>query len=208
MKRQFHDIPQNTDKWDQLRLGKITASECKTLFMGKSTKGYLGLVDEKAYNRLFNEPIESKFFGNYSTQRGHDLEPFAVEKYEEETFREVSNGGFYQLGDHLGASPDANIVSLNGGVEVKCFEHAHFEKVLTDPDSFTKETFNQTQFQMYVCGFDFMDIIAYHPNYNFHRVTVKPDLEFVAKLETEIAHFETLVGAEIERKIKLTPMGK
>jgi len=200
----FYDIPQNSDIWDGLRSEKVTASECKVLYMGKTTKGYLGLVDEKAYNRAFNEPIESKFSGNYSTMRGHELEPDAVEKYENDTYRECYNGGFYTLGKYLGASPDSNIINVNGGLEAKCYEHAHHEKILKDPDSFLKENWKQIQFQMYVCGFDFVDLIGYHPNYKFLKITVKPDLNFIESIKVEIDLFEKAVEIEVQNKLKLT----
>ena len=199
----FHDIAQNTDAWDELRRKKLTASCSHTTGMAITTKGYTGLVDKKAYERAFNEPVESEFSGNYSTQRGHEMEPYAVEEYEKETYRECCNGGFYQLGEYLGASPDSRLKGLNGGLEIKCFEHKHHEDVLTNPDKFVKDNFEQVQFQMYVCGFDFIDLYAYHPNYRSYRVTIKPDMEFQEKLKANIEIMETHIEAEMKRKLSL-----
>jgi hypothetical protein len=154
-------------------------------------------------------PIEKKFFGNGWTQRGLDGEADATEAYEASTYRECSNGGFYTFGEWLGASPDCNIVGVNGGVEIKTFGHDHVEAILEDPNKFEKELFHQVQFQIYVCGFDFVDQYLHHEApYKKLKFTAKPDLEFQEKLKNEIEFVKMAVEAEIKKKIKLTTLNE
>lgn len=205
MKRNFINVQQNTEDWFKLRLGRITASNASTLFMGKKTTGYKGLVDRIAFERVHGEEVESKFNGNASTERGHDLEPIASKRYENITMRKCTNGGFHTFGDNLGASVDRNLEDfngekINGAVEIKCFEHKHHEKIVIDNDSFLEELKHQVQFQLYVTGYEFIDQFGYHPLYKDAKITVTPDFEYRKELEREIALFEEAV--EIEMIIK------
>lgn len=117
---EFHDVQQNTDEWQALRLGKVTNSNAGT-FMAN-------------YGRAFGEPAKryalqvaleqltgvkaAAGFSNEHTERGHEQEPIARLLYQEETFSVVTNGGFFCWGLH-GDSPDG-LVGEVGGIEIKC----------------------------------------------------------------------------------------
>ena len=95
MQRKFHNINQNSDEWDSLRLGRFTASAFKDLFMGKSTAGYEKAIYLPVFERVTGETPDS-FYGSFM-ERGHELEPFAIEQYEMDNFVEIDNGGFWSF---------------------------------------------------------------------------------------------------------------
>lgn len=115
----FHDVEQNSEPWDELRLGKVTGSKLGVIManegraFGEPAKRYaLQLALERVSGR------KSEFsFTNDHMERGHEQEPVARMLYEAETFCEVTNGGFFDWGDY-GDSPDG-LVGTDGGVEVK-----------------------------------------------------------------------------------------
>ena len=51
----FHNIEQNSEQWDNLRLGKFTASTFGDLFMAPTTLGYKRTLARIAYERITGE---------------------------------------------------------------------------------------------------------------------------------------------------------
>ena len=115
----FHDIQQNTDEWMDLRLGKITGSAVSSIManfgkaFGQPAKDYAVKI---ALEQITGKQ-SSESYSNVHMERGHEQEPIARALYEEETFCEVLNGGFYDNGI-TGCSPDGNIYH-NGLLEIK-----------------------------------------------------------------------------------------
>ena len=116
---QFHDVEQNTEEWEDLRAGKITSSPLGKVManegaaFGKPAKDYaVSICIERMTGRKL-----SGGFSNSHTDRGHAQEPLARMAYEDQTFSEVSNGGFFDLGD-IGCSPDG-LVYGDGLIEIK-----------------------------------------------------------------------------------------
>lgn len=114
----FHDVPQNTDEWHALRLGKATAS-CFGTFMANDGKAF-GEPAQRyalqiALERLTKRRAES--FSNEHMERGHEQEPIARMLYEQERFTKAGNGGFFDCGD-FGTSPDG-LIGSDGIVEIK-----------------------------------------------------------------------------------------
>jgi len=194
----FHNIDQNSDEWFYLRSGKFTASSISSLFMGKKTKGYTDTIKKIAIEKLSNEPVETEFFGTAYTERGHELEGLAVQEYEKKTFTECTNGGFYELDEWTGASPDRVIEGFNGGLECKCVGYRKFVDYLHDEKQIEKDYFKQVQAQMYVCGFDWVDIAVYYPNYKLLTVRVLKDAQFQESIKEEIETAKTAVNKLIE----------
>jgi hypothetical protein len=114
----FHDVPQNTDVWDALRLGKATCSAFST-FMANDGKAFgeparryaLQLALERETGR------KAEGFSNDHMERGHEQEPIARMLYEEERFVTVQNGGFFDCGEY-GDSPDG-LIGDDGVIEIK-----------------------------------------------------------------------------------------
>jgi len=129
--RKFHDVAQNTDEWQALRLGKATASNfaCFMANFGKDfgdpAKRYALQI---ALERMTGKKAEHSF-SNEHMERGHEQEPVARMLYAEETFSEVLNGGFFDCGDY-GDSPDA-LISKDGLIEVKSvIASTHYANIL------------------------------------------------------------------------------
>lgn len=115
----WHDVQQNTEAWDELRLGKATSS-CNAAFMANDGKAFgdpaKRLALKLALERITGRKAEYSF-RNDDMDRGHEQEPVARMLYEEMFFTEVTNGGFFCHGEY-GDSPDG-LVSEDGSVEIK-----------------------------------------------------------------------------------------
>jgi hypothetical protein len=115
----FHDVEQNSDAWHALRLGKVTCSKNPIIMandgkaFGEPAKRY---ALQLALERITERRAEHSFT-NEHMERGHEQEPIARMLYEETFFTSVSNGGFFDHGDH-GDSPDG-LVDDDGVVEIK-----------------------------------------------------------------------------------------
>jgi hypothetical protein len=115
----FHDVQQNTDEWMALRIGKATASNF-ACFMANYPNGF-GEPAKKyalqlALERLTGRKAEFSF-SNEHMERGQEQEPVARMLYEEDTYCDVQNGGFYCCGEY-GDSPDGR-VGEDGLIEIK-----------------------------------------------------------------------------------------
>lgn len=114
----FIDVNQNTDEWFQMRCGKLTSSKLGTIManygkaFGEPAKKYAVNI---AIEQITGNPIASTFTNDHM-QRGHDQEPIARMLYEDETFSEVTNGGFWES-EFIGCSPDGMVD--DGAIEIK-----------------------------------------------------------------------------------------
>ncbi|MGU2291304.1 YqaJ viral recombinase family protein [Pseudomonas aeruginosa] len=115
----WHDVPQNSEVWEALRIGKATASSFGT-FMANDGKAFGEPAKKYALQIALERAtgVKSSFsFSNDHTERGHEQEPIARMLYEDENFVEVSNGGFFDW-ELYGDSPDG-LVMDDGVVEIK-----------------------------------------------------------------------------------------
>lgn len=115
----WHDVQQNGDVWEALRLGKSTCSTFGT-FMANDGRAF-GEPAKRDALRIALEQLTGKksefSFSNDHMERGHEQEPIARMLYEQEHFCSVSNGGFFDLGAY-GDSPDG-LVNEDGVTEFK-----------------------------------------------------------------------------------------
>lgn len=130
------DIDQNTEEWFNLRLGKITSSNFAKI-MANNGKPFgnpaIEYAQKLALEYVTLKRDESSSFTNAYMQRGNELEPIAVQLYEQETLQEVTKGGFnVEDSEHiikLGDSPDGNI-GKDGCLEVKCvIPNTHWKRL-------------------------------------------------------------------------------
>lgn len=115
----FHDVEQNTEIWDLLRLGKATSSNF-SCFMANYGKAFGDPAKEYALKIALERinGVKAEFgFSNSDMERGHEQEPIARMLYEEEHFVTVANGGFFDCGDY-GDSPDG-LIGKDGVLEIK-----------------------------------------------------------------------------------------
>ncbi len=157
---EFIDVEQNSDEWLQLRAGKITSSNLGKIMandgqaFGNPAKDYAVSI---CIERITGKPV-SGGFSNAHTERGHEQEPLARMAYEEATFSEVRNGGFFNLGD-VGCSPDG-LVYDDGLVEIKSViasvHYANLRRQSFDP-SYKWQLFGNLKFT----GRDWIDFISF-----------------------------------------------
>lgn len=126
----WHDVQQNTEEWEDLRLGKATASNFSK-FMAKESGAFADPAKryalKLALERLTGRRAEFSF-RNDDMDRGHELEPLARMLYEEMTFTTVTNGGFFDCGEY-GDSPDG-LVDDDGVIEIKSVTAAvHYDNI-------------------------------------------------------------------------------
>jgi hypothetical protein len=115
----WHDVEQNTDAWVELKLGKASSSSYAK-FMANCGKAFgdpaLRYALQLALERVTGRKAEYSF-KNDDMERGHEQEPVARMLYEEMFFANVTNGGFFDLGDY-GDSPDG-LIGDDGVIEIK-----------------------------------------------------------------------------------------
>ena len=199
----FHDIQQNSQEWEDIRVGKVTSSNFGKIManygkaFGEPAKKYAHKI---AYEQVLGKKEESEGFSNGFMEEGHTWEPIAKRAYEEETFNQVSNGGFCQHEKHLsiGGSPDGIVTHNNGGIEIKSViawtQRANIKRASFDPAYKWQKLGN-----MWLCDWDYCDFISYgytcsDKNKLFiHRMERKDHLEDIAKIEPRLLEFLELV---------------
>lgn len=107
-------------------------------------------------------------------QRGIDLEPVAMQEYEQRYFQEVERVGFVRSKDHdfLGLSPDGLIMEEGeyvGGVEIKCpssKKHIEYIRINKVPAEYKYQVL---AYFINCPTLQYVDFVSYDD-----RVTVKP----------------------------------
>lgn len=193
----YWDVEQNSEEWKNLRLGRFTASTFADLFLAKTTKGYQNAIIKVAYERVTGESQES--YSNKWMARGHEMEPFARENYELFTFNSLENGGFHEYSDFVGASPDAKIVGVNAGIEIKCPSFRIYNEYL-ETQKLPKDHFWQVHGQMLCTGWDYIDYMPYlSPKLKQILIRVDRNEAVLSQLKTQLEISINEVKILIER---------
>ena len=125
----YKDIKQGTPEWNALRLGKVTGTRLKDLLATNN----LPLVDKLIAERVSERTKEG--YKSEEMDRGNDMEPIAIQAYEDYTGLNVERVGFIESDkfDWFGVSPDG-LILINGkftkAIEVKCPDtHNHVKYI-------------------------------------------------------------------------------
>jgi putative phage-type endonuclease len=200
-------IEQRSQAWFEMRKGKITSSEIYKI-MGE--KG----LSETAKSYLLERVVE--FYGGFSEPAhgtaldwGTELEPVAIEYYEQLKNTKVEKASFIPADQHYGGSPDG-LIPTDGIIEVKCpYKSAnHFKHgLIKDAAKFRKVVPNyyyQCISNMICAGAKWCDFISFDPRvkeeyqmFTFRleldekeaeavRERVKLAVEYMEALKTEI----------------------
>jgi len=198
---QIIKVQQKTPEWFALRLQyPLTASEAQAI--GNQGKGLETLIWEKLAEKYSTADKEK--YTNKDLERGVELEPLARDMYELQTGNNVEEIGFVinkDISNVGGASPDGGIINQNGGVEIKCFEDKkHFQNIVNGLEIESQYLW-QTQMQMLFTGWEFIDFVAYNPNFkqNLLIKRVLADKEMQEKIIKGLEIGEKLLK-EIEEK--------
>lgn len=184
-----HKIDQNTDKWFELRCGKITASQFKDVFSKPTTLGFQNLIYTKRAEIRTGEVEET--FSNEWMKRGHELEPIAREAYETETFSKVEDGGFWEHSSYIGASPDG-LVGEDGLIEIKCPKASTMERYI-DKQILPTIYKWQVHGQMLCSGRKWVDFVAFHPRYELFIIRIERDEKLIKELEDKLTEVVKLI---------------
>ena len=182
----FYDIEQNSPEWFKKRLGLFTSSSIASLFKAKSTLEYQKLIARVAYERMFNEQPDDIFQGNAYTERGHELEPDAIEMFQLETMQEVRPGGFWQIGNQ-GSSPDG--LCDEATIEVKCLAFNNFMRYAMT-DEVPKDHIHQVQHQLYVTGYEKGYFLLYHPKFRLKIIDFQRDEKIIRNITEKVDEAE------------------
>lgn len=177
-----HKIDQNTDEWLALRLGKFTASTFKDLFMAKTTIGYQKAIYKVVYEKLTGESPEN--FPSDYMERGHEMEPLAREAYELQTFNTVEDGGFWEMDEWVGASPDG-LVGDDGMVEIKSPAYNTMIAYLLKPKLPPIYKW-QVHGQLMVTGRQWCDFMCYHPKLKPLIIRIERDEAAIKELSDKL----------------------
>jgi len=165
---QWHDVQQNTEAWDELRLGKVTASQFNC-FMANQVKTF-GQPAKRYALQIALEMITGKksefSFTNEHMLRGHEQEPIARRLYEETNFVDITNGGFFDCVEY-GDSPDG-LVGNDGVIEIKSVTAAVHYATL-QRESFDPAYKWQLIGHLDCTGRDWVDFVSYCSDFPEHR---------------------------------------
>jgi len=147
----LHDCEQGSREWDSLREGLYTGSNADKLLK-------FGTVDY-ALNHT------NTFRGNRHTDRGHILEPEAVELFEKIKGINVLKTGFVTNDKYpdCGYSPDFLLPYILG--EVKCFAKDNHMQLINAKriEDIPFKILAQVYFGMFICELPLAYLIPYNP---------------------------------------------
>jgi len=194
----MEQLQQRSIEWHEQRLGKFTASEIHKLMgikgLGETGKSY---AFEKAVETVFGEVEES--FISYDMQNGIDTEPIAFKKFAELKslqFIEVSDCGFFNVGENAGASPDG-LVGTDAVLEIKCPKANTFFKLVAT-NSIDTKYYYQMQMQMMATNRKkayFFNYFIFEGEEFWHEIEVEQDELVCDKILDRILEAEKLILA-------------
>ena len=196
----WHNVEQNSEEWFKLRLGKLTSSNFDKLMAHKCTKWGQGAIDyaEKiALEIVTDERDETSGFKNFYMERGQELEPLAVELYEEQKFMVVENGGFYSSKcGRFGDSPDGLTAPKDGCIEIKSvIPKTQWKRIKTG--KIDNSYYWQIMGHLLISGRKWCDFISFCPempeNKRLIIFRIERDEEELEKLEKRLNEFWEVV---------------
>ena len=140
----------------------------------------------------------------FAIWNGIRLEPEALERFQQDTGQEVEEVGFCEHHSGFsGVSPDALIVGLNEGVELKCPLPETHAKYLLDNNKLVDAYRDQIQGSLAVTGADAWTIQSYSPGSikEIVRVRVERD-EYTERVERGLIEFADYAKREIAELLK------
>lgn len=161
---------------------------------GETAKHYARQIAfERVTGRRYENGFTSQLF-----DRGHEYEPIARELYEEETFNEVKNGGFTELGVY-GDSSDG-LIGDHGCVEIKvAIEKVHWD--LLESGGYDTKYKWQIQGHIWINDRDWCDFVRFCPEFHepkrlcIYRVYKNTDM--IEQLMERLRHFNNLIKEKI-----------
>lgn len=174
------DCEQNTPAWVEARLGIPTASRFERILTPKDFR-----LSTSA-NKLICELIAEKLLGQFGDSeetdwmnRGSNLEDIAADDYAFTHDVDLQRVGFITTDDGLiGCSPDRLIVGRQAGLEIKNPSAKVHISYILNPDSLLDAYRCQVLGSLWITGFEYWDLMSYHPYLPRVIVRCEPDKWF------------------------------
>lgn len=199
-----HTVPQRSDAWHALRLGKLTGSRASdmlaTIKSGAEAAGRRNLRIQLVLERLTGRSQENGYVSP-AMQAGIDREVDAVATYQALTGELLTPTGFCAH-DTLpaGCSLDGHIGDFEGIAEIKsplAATHLDYLKSGVIPGEYKKQIVHA----LWITGAQWCDWLSYHPDF---PEPLRVKLVRVARDEAEIRSYEILARlflSEIEEEV-------
>lgn len=203
MPKIYSEIQQQTIEWENVKLGKFTASHAATI--ATAGAGLETLCFDLVAEILTKKRKDS--FQSPAMQRGNELENTARTLFELETGYNVEQVGFVEIDEFVGCSPDGLILDRTSGVEIKCPQDNTYAKYLFDA-KIKPEYYAQMQMQMLLLDAKKWYYMVYNENFEksfvIQEVAAEPNFQnkLVAGLDKGRARVK-----EILSKIKADQSG-
>lgn len=183
----IHDFEQYSPEWYKTRLGLPTASAASRII---TTTGKLSASIEPYAHELamevYKSSLDDEFYGTRYTERGKELEPRAVAKYEWDNNVDVDHCGFITDDEMtMGISPDG-LVGDDGLLEIKCLKDVAHSEVLRKwekTSKFPSDRLAQTQMQLLVSDRKWNDLSYFHPELPTLTIRAVPAPHFQGRLK-------------------------
>ena len=198
------DIVQGSDEWFAARRGKVTASRVADL-MARTKTGF-STSRENYKAELVLEIMTGQTIPNFTSDAmrwGTEKEPEARAKYAETTFEPITEIGFVDHPDILGAgcSPDG-LVGDDGLIEIKCPNTSTFIEILLN-DKVPQKWQTQIQMQLDCTGRQWCDFVCYDPRMpegaQIYIKRVERDDMFIATMREMIQTFIKEVNETVDK---------
>jgi hypothetical protein len=199
-----YDIQQNTPEWVVAKLGKFSASGAADLLMKNTNEGYKNLIKRIVEERITGEPIEGRWGGNKFTERGHDLEPVAIERFELSTFTKVNRVGLVEMNEWVCCSPDG-LVGEDGLIQVKNpifstqYDYlfnadGNLAEMTIPPSNYNK----QMQFELMVTERKYNIFYSVHPKLSEIKIKLYRDESLIKEIQDKLA----IAINEVQKRIE------
>jgi hypothetical protein len=195
---------QGSEEWHNARAGVITASMFKVArerLKSGTNKGDFTQAAKKyafklAIERISGKPLDEGF-ETWQMKRGHELEPMARARHEEEAGVIVETAGFVKTDDScFGASADG-LIARDGGSEYKCLVSPDTLMPVLLEDSIA-EYIDQIQGCMWITGRKWWHFGLYCPalepaNLDLYWKHVVRDDGYIEAMEIDLIAFRAQV---------------
>ena len=196
------EAEQGTEEWLRSRIGCPSGSGFSKLI---TAQGKVSTSRDTYVNQLIAEKVIGDIPETYTNewmQRGKQLEPEARAFYEFEREMVVTETGFIKHDDYeCGVSPDG-LVSLDGGLEIKCPAPATHVRYLRQ-GRLPSEYKAQVMGCLWITNRDWWDFLSYHPSLPPFLIRVERDEEFIKALEEIVFDACNEIKQEAEKLEKL-----
>ena len=196
----IYNFEQWTEEWFNIRKFKMTASNAQTISVNwKWLETYIYNLVAESFSKG-----ERMNYTNEHMKRWNELEEFARELYELETWNKVKQVWFIELSEYIWCSPDW-LIWEEWWLEIKCLmDSKHFWHILW-LEELDKWHLAQIQMCMYVTWRQWWDYVLFNPNYDksliIHRIN--RDEDFIFKLKQWLIIWEQKIKDLINKYNKL-----